>query len=103
MLPFIEESDSIREGIEKNRDHALNLAVLLNYHKLECSLEDIYLSICSFSYKGDVRMKFKMENPNKVKNIVSGSRDGLDQLYKPRLTELQKMGIVTLNEDGNGV
>jgi len=26
-------------------------------------------------------MKFKMENPNKVKNIVIGSFDGLNILY----------------------
>jgi hypothetical protein len=35
----------------------------------------------SFSYNGDVRMRFKMENPNKIDNILEGSFDDLSALY----------------------
>jgi len=39
---------------------------------------DLYTDLCSFSYKGDIRMMFKLENPNKVKNVVLGSFDSLN-------------------------
>ena len=61
---------------------ALNLAMLLNFHRLESvDLSEIFLTLCNFSYKGDIRMRWKMENPDKVKNIVEGSIDGLVNLY----------------------
>ena len=50
-------------------------------------------------------MKFKMENPNKVKNIVIGSFDGLNSLYghdSARLKLLESQGIVTLEKDQDG-
>ncbi len=55
---------------------------------------DLYKDLCGFSYKGDVRMVMKMENPKKVDNIVIGSFDGLNQIYLPRLKLLEKDGIV---------
>lgn len=42
-------------------------------------------------------MKFKMENPNKMRNIVIGSFDGLNSLYGPdsaRMKNLASSGIV---------
>ncbi len=50
-------------------------------------------------------MKFKMENPNKVKNIVIGSFDGLNSLYGKdslRLNKLVSQGILTLDKDNEG-
>ena len=50
-------------------------------------------------------MKFKMENPNKVKNIVIGSFDGLNLLYgkdSDRLKLLESLGIVSLDKDKDG-
>jgi|DEB0MinimDraft_12_1074336.scaffolds.fasta_scaffold302327_1 hypothetical protein len=41
-------------------------------------------------------MRWKMENPNKVKNIVIGSYEGLTDLYLPQLLELQNKGILKL-------
>ena len=38
-------------------------------------------------------MKFKMENPDKVRNIVTGSYQGLCQLYGPGSHRMQ--GLVT--------
>jgi Phosphatidate cytidylyltransferase, mitochondrial len=81
VLPFIEQTHDIEKAIEINRDHAMHTALLLNYHKLDISLMDLATTICDLSYKGDVRMRFKMENPDKVKNIVLGSYDGLNSLY----------------------
>jgi len=55
---------------------------------------DLYTTLCSFSYKGDIRMRLKMENPNKVKNIVLGSYEGLNSLYLKRLQALENQGLV---------
>ena len=50
---------------------ALNLAILLNYHAVDpIPIEQLFGTLCNFSYKGDIRMRWKMENPDKVKNIV---------------------------------
>jgi hypothetical protein len=52
---------------------------------------DLGITICQLSYKGDIRMKLKMENPNKVKNIVIGSFEGLNQLYGENSDRLKKL------------
>lgn len=63
----------------------------MNYHKLHVDTLDLASTICELSYKGDIRMKFKMENPDKVKNIVIGSFDGLNHLYGPRSERISKL------------
>ena len=63
----------------------------MNYHKLEIDIMDIATTICELSYKGDIRMKFKMENPHKVRNIVNGSLEGLTNLYGVTSSRLLKM------------
>jgi len=35
-------------------------------------------------------MKYKMENPNKIANLVEGNFKELTNLYLPRLLELQE-------------
>jgi DNA-directed RNA polymerase beta subunit len=50
-------------------------------------------------------MKFKMENPDKVRNIVVGSFEGLKGLYGPgsdRLRRLQNDGIVSVGQEKDG-
>ena len=67
----------------------------MNYHQVKnVHLMDLYTTLCEFSYKGDIRMRFKMENPNKVKNVVLGSFDAMNSLYMPRLKQLEKKGII---------
>ena len=77
ILNLLEDSE-VQKAQEKSRDNAINLALLLSYHEVEpVNVFDIYLKLCNFSYKGDIRMRWKMENPGKVRNIVHGSFDGL--------------------------
>lgn len=54
------------------------------------SLEELLTTIVAFSMKGDIRMKYKMENPNKIANLVQGSKQELTNLYLPKLLELQE-------------
>ena len=91
MLPFIEDNESFAQAMEVNRDSALNLALLLNFDKQSVDMLDLGITICQLSYKGDIRMKLKMENPNKVKNIVIGSFQGLNQLYGEDSNRLKKL------------
>ena len=51
-------------------------------------------------------MRFKMENPDKVKNIVIGSYDGLNELYGPlskRLSILENEGLVKIDRDSDKI
>ena len=52
--------------------------------------------------KGDIRMKYKMENPQKIANLVEGNLKELTNLYLPRLLELQEEEhpAVKMQEDG---
>ena len=57
---------------------------------------DIFETLCNFSYKGDIRMRWKFENANKVKNIVEGSYDGLLEEYLPLLKQYEEEGLIHL-------
>ena len=76
----IKETKELKEKIEINREKALLLAAYLQEEK-ETTKKDLLVTLCSLSYMGDTRMKFA-ENPRKVLNIVEGSFDVFDKLYK---------------------
>ena len=88
VLPVLSESDAVRDAMDINAKLALNLALFLNVHKSEVSLEDLFHTIVGLSYQGDIRMQYKMENPDKISNLVKGSMDGLTDLYLPKLLEM---------------
>ena len=52
--------------------------IILNKEKI--SLDELLEQICKLSYQGDVRTLF-VENPNKIKNIVKGSKQALMDIY----------------------
>jgi len=77
----------------------------MNFHKPQVDMIDLATTICQFSYRGDIRMKFKMENPDKVRNIVVGSFEGLMGLYGPgseRMRRLQDDGVVSVGQEKDG-
>ena len=47
-------------------------------------------------------MRWKMENPDKVLNIVQGQYEGLVSIYTEQLKQLETAGILTIisNEEG---
>ena len=79
IYPII-ENEEITKLIEKNREQALLLSSYLQT-KEEVSKKDLLVTLCGLSYLGDTRMKFA-ENPRKVLNIVEGSFDKFDKIYK---------------------
>ena len=101
ILTVIEDPE-ISKTQELNRDMALTLALLLTYHRRDViDIFDIYHKICNFSFNGDIRMRWKMENPNKVRNIVQGSFEQFQHVYGPRLQKLEKSELLKIDYDEN--
>jgi translocator assembly and maintenance protein 41 len=69
-----EHTRTLEQAIETNRRLALELAVLLHFHNEKVTLEELIKTIVGFSYKGDLRMRMKMENPAKIENLVKGNQ-----------------------------
>ena len=76
----IKETEELKEKIEINREKALLLAAYL-VEENETTKKDLLVTLCGLSYMGDTRMTH-FEHPRKVLNIVEGSFDTFDKLYK---------------------
>ena len=63
---------------------------------------DIFTTLCNFSYNGDIRMRYKMENPDKVLNIVKGQYEGLVDIYTEHLKSLEAAGILQIKPGNSG-
>jgi hypothetical protein len=78
----------------------------MNMHKTEVSITDLMTTLVGFSFTGDIRMQYKMENPDKIANIVKGNLAGLSDLYIDLLLEMQedredRPGILKFRDDGS--
>jgi len=76
----IKETKELKEAIDKNRKQALLVSTYLQ-NKDEVTKKELLITLCGLSYAGDTRMKLG-ENQNKVPNIVEGSFNELDKMYK---------------------
>ena len=72
--------DKLKNEIIYNRLNALKIALLLNNNKT-ITEQELYETICSLSYIGDIRMTMHCENPDKIKNIVNGSKIEFREIY----------------------
>ena len=70
VMKVIKDSPSIEEAMDINIQNALNLGIFMHYRNINVTLEQLFTTIVGFSMKGDIRMSFKMENPDKVRNLV---------------------------------
>jgi mitochondrial translocator assembly and maintenance protein 41 len=96
ILTLIEDPE-IKQAEINNLKSAMSLALILHFDKVDqVNMLELLTTLCNFSYKGDIRMRWKMENPNKVKNIVLGQLEGLNDLYLPFMRELQDRNVVQL-------
>lgn len=80
-IEIIQSDDELDIAIKRNRLNALRASLLLLADK-EATEEDLYKTICSLSYIGDIRVKAHFENPNKIDNIVSGSFAEFQSIYR---------------------
>ena len=82
ILDVVSDSE-VDKAHQTNMYNALSLAILMHFHEKEVDLLSLFTTLANFSYKGDIRMRWKMENPDKVANIVIGQKDRLTDLYQP--------------------
>ena len=75
---------SIDLALQTNLSNALHTALLLLPEKF--TLFDLFLTIATLSYSGDLRMVVG-ENKNKCANIVTPQMERFTQLYKPYLVK----------------
>jgi Phosphatidate cytidylyltransferase, mitochondrial len=64
----------------------------------EFSWDKFLLDLVSISYTGDIRFLLHAESPNKMRNIVGGSRDQLMSIYQPICNELKALSKQQLRE-----
>ncbi|KAJ7552254.1 hypothetical protein O6H91_06G047700 [Diphasiastrum complanatum] len=84
-------------GLEKANRVNLQAAVCAALLLLpqEFSEEDLYTTICSLSYMGDVRLFFA-EDRNKVRKVVRGSSMKFHKLYQESLYQMAAMKMLEL-------
>ena len=92
--------DKVKNEIIYNRLNALKIALLLNHNKT-ITEQELYETICSLSYIGDIRMTMHCENPDKIKNIVNGSKIEFRKIYNEVNDNLFdiKNNIISTNTD----
>ncbi len=81
LLPIVMTSE-VEALLWNNRKGAIIAAA--SFLPEETSCFDLYMHVCSLSYFGDSRM-YIAENPEKVRNIVTGSYDRIHEIYLPVL------------------
>lgn len=79
LLPIV-ITPEVEVLIQNNRKCAVIAAAC--FLPRETSYFDLYMYVCSLSYFGDSRM-YIAENPEKVRNIVTGSYDRIHEIYEP--------------------
>lgn len=72
--------DKLNEALYLNRLQALVCSILLNFNIL-MKEEDIYTSITSLSYVGDIRFTFGAEKKDKINNIADAQKIHFRKLY----------------------
>lgn len=76
---MIKTNELVEEKIDFNRHAALIVSGIL-CNEVE-DITKLYETICSLSYIGDFRMGIA-ENPHKISNIVSGSKEKFASIYR---------------------
>jgi hypothetical protein len=102
-IVLINSNYKINSIINSSRKSALLISLLL-INKNKVSLFDIYHTITSLSYKGDIRMGVKIgkyrilcyENPNKIENIITGNYQEFNNMY---LNEIVNDNYISINND----
>lgn len=88
--PMVEfkTNKNINNAIESNHKNALLISLLLQ-NSSYCTLYDLYHTLLSLSYMGDIRTGLTInnkkilnfENPHKIDNIIAGSYKELNKIY----------------------
>lgn len=84
VLEVIHPSEEVSNNVYENRRSALQAALLLLPDSFEIS--QLWETIVGLSYTGDFRMHIA-EDKDKVKKIVQGCSDHINEVYQPLLDE----------------
>lgn len=85
-VKILRDHPRVRVANQVNLLSALRVALLLLPE--EFTEHQLYATIAGLSYMGDPRMTVSAEDPNKVKNIVTGQMDYFRRLYAPLIENL---------------
>jgi len=91
-VEIIRATDEIRQAIDENLCHALNLALILLPEKF--TIKELLKTITEISYTGDARL----EDPDKTEKIVDGSFKKFCELYKPAIRR-EREYITQINDN----
>ncbi|CAI0393697.1 unnamed protein product [Linum tenue] len=104
--PFVTWNDKVRvllDNLDVENLNATNLrtaiAAALLILPSKFNEEDLYSTICSLSYMGDLRMIFA-EDKNKVKKIVQGQFNLFRSMYKPFIEEYEAKDVLRVSSFG---
>ncbi len=95
LLPVVINPE-VETLLWNNRMGAVIAAACFVPEETDCF--DLYMNLCSLSYFGDSRM-YIAENPEKVRNIVTGSYDRIHEIYLP---VLQCCSFLKMGSEENG-
>ncbi|KAL7546786.1 hypothetical protein ACHAWF_010118 [Thalassiosira exigua] len=111
-------ADAVEQAQKTNLLSAVSASLLLcattdHPHALPAipsiPIGELYNTIASLSYEGDIRMQAGAEDPNKVKKLVEtpGMADLWENTYSESLDELQTLGLISVvdgtdNKEGGG-
>ena len=95
LLPVV-ISPEVETLLWNNRKGAVIAAACFVPEETTCF--DLYMNLCSLSYFGDSRM-YIAENPEKVRNIVTGSYDRIHEIYLPVLKNCDFLALAPENSE----
>ncbi|GAM35363.1 hypothetical protein TCE0_017f03642 [Talaromyces pinophilus] len=85
-VKILRDHPRVRVANQVNLLSALRVALLMLPDHF--SEQELYTTIAGLSYMGDPRMTVSAEDPNKVRNIVTGQMDYFRRLYAPLIENL---------------
>lgn len=90
-VKILRDDASVRVANQVNLISAVRTALLLLPENF--TEQELYNTIAGLSYRGDLRMSFNAENPNKVANIVKHQIANFRQLYAPLISDLPNVSF----------
>jgi hypothetical protein len=75
----VAEVQKLEKAIARNRERAAVQAIYILDPNKEFTFDDFLVSVVSLSYHSDLRL----EDPNKIKNIVEKNKEQLAAIYRP--------------------
>jgi len=95
-IKILKSDSDFEKAISINREYALKVALILLGG--EFTEQELFEEIARISYRGDVRL----DDPEKVKNIVSANVEAFRQIYLP-LLETCDLAMNKCVEDGHSL